>query len=86
MTQNNSHRSAPSSSHRPGYPAGRSRKAAAAIISAVLADEAPLHQLLGSDSLAIATGALERLSSEIEQGRALAVTTDIRQPSGEASS
>jgi hypothetical protein len=38
-----------------------------------------LHQLLGSDSLAIAEGALQALGSEVEQGRALAVTTDIPQ-------
>ena len=62
----------------PGTQLGDPRRAAAAIISVATTDGSPLHQLLGSDSLAIAGGALESLATEFEQGRALAVTTDIR--------
>ncbi|SKA95960.1 Short-chain dehydrogenase [Agreia bicolorata] len=61
----------------PGTQLGDPAKAAAAIISLAVTGEAPLHQLLGSDSLAIAEGALQALSAEVEKGRALAVTTDI---------
>lgn len=64
----------------PGTQLGDPAKAAAAIISVVVTGDAPLHQLLGSDSLAIAAGALEGLTAEIERGRSLAVTTDIPQP------
>jgi len=63
----------------PGTQLGDPAKAAAAIIALAVTGDAPLHQLLGSDSLAIAEGALRALSSEIESGRALAVTTDIPQ-------
>ena len=63
----------------PGTQLGDPAKAAAAIITLAVAGDAPLHQLLGSDSLAIAEGALQALTSEIEKGRALAVTTDIPQ-------
>ena len=63
----------------PGTQLGDPRKAATAIITVATSGNAPLHQLLGSDSLAIAAGAIDGLTSEIEQGRALAVTTDIPQ-------
>jgi NAD(P)-dependent dehydrogenase (short-subunit alcohol dehydrogenase family) len=63
----------------PGTQLGDPAKAAAAIIAVAGSSDAPLHQLLGSDSLAIAEGALQALGSEVEQGRALAVTTDIPQ-------
>jgi NAD(P)-dependent dehydrogenase (short-subunit alcohol dehydrogenase family) len=63
----------------PGTQLGDPAKAASAIIAVAVAGDAPLHQLLGSDSLAIAEGALQALASEIERGRALAVTTDIPQ-------
>ena len=63
----------------PGTQLGDPAKAAAAIITTVVSGDAPLHQLLGSDSLAIATGALDALTSEVEAGRSLAVTTDIPQ-------
>jgi NAD(P)-dependent dehydrogenase (short-subunit alcohol dehydrogenase family) len=63
----------------PGTQLGDPSKAATAIITVATSGNAPLHQLLGSDSLAIAGGAIEGLASEIEQGRALAVTTDITQ-------
>lgn len=64
----------------PGTQLGDPAKAAAAIITVVVEGAAPLHQLLGSDSYAIATGASEALAAEIETGRILAVTTDIAQP------
>ena len=63
----------------PGTQLGDPAKAAAAIIATVVSGDAPLHQLLGSDSLAIAAGALDALTSEVEAGRSLAVTTDIPQ-------
>jgi NAD(P)-dependent dehydrogenase (short-subunit alcohol dehydrogenase family) len=61
----------------PGTQLGDPAKAAAAIISVAVTGEAPLHQLLGSDSLAIAAGAVDGLMAEIERGRSLAITTDI---------
>lgn len=63
----------------PGTQLGDPAKAAAAIIEIAVKGDAPLHQLLGSDSYAIATGAVEALRAEIEAGRALAITTDISQ-------
>jgi NAD(P)-dependent dehydrogenase (short-subunit alcohol dehydrogenase family) len=63
----------------PGTQLGDPVKAAAAIIAIAVTGDAPLHQLLGSDSLAIAEDALQTLTSEVERGRALAVTTDIPQ-------
>ncbi|GAB3254216.1 SDR family NAD(P)-dependent oxidoreductase [Kineosporia babensis] len=61
----------------PGTQLGDPVKAAAAIIQVVEAGNAPLHQLLGSDSYALATAKLEALRAEVEAGRELAVTTDI---------
>ena len=63
----------------PGTQLGDPGKAAAAIIALAVTGDAPLHQLLGSDSLAIAEGALQALTADVEKGRALAVTTDISQ-------
>jgi NAD(P)-dependent dehydrogenase (short-subunit alcohol dehydrogenase family) len=63
----------------PGTQLGDPAKAAAAIIALAVTGDAPLHQLLGSDSLAIAEGAQQALTAEVERGRALAVTTDIPQ-------
>jgi NAD(P)-dependent dehydrogenase (short-subunit alcohol dehydrogenase family) len=63
----------------PGTQLGDPSKAATAIITVATTGNAPLHQLLGSDSLAIAGGAIEGLTAEIEQGRALAITTDFPQ-------
>ncbi|AMM22889.1 short-chain dehydrogenase (plasmid) [Frondihabitans sp. PAMC 28766] len=63
----------------PGTQLGDPAKAAAAIIRLAEDVDTPLHQLLGSDSLGIASGALEALAAEIEQGRELAMTTDILQ-------
>ncbi len=63
----------------PGTQLGDPVRAATAIISVALTDDAPLHQLLGSDSLAIVADAVDGLTAEVERGRALAVTTDITQ-------
>lgn len=61
----------------PGTQLGDPAKAAAAIIQVAVTGDAPLHQLLGSDSYGIATGAIEGLKAEFELGKALAATTDI---------
>ncbi|MFD1714654.1 SDR family oxidoreductase [Amnibacterium flavum] len=64
----------------PGTQLGDPSKAASAIIAIAEDRSAPLHQLLGSDSLAIAAGAVSAITAEIEAGRSLAETTDIPQP------
>ncbi|MFI2362978.1 SDR family NAD(P)-dependent oxidoreductase [Promicromonospora sp. NPDC019610] len=61
----------------PGTQLGDPAKAAAAIITVATSGEAPLHQLLGSDSLGLAAGRLQSLSDDVEASRALATTTDI---------
>lgn len=61
----------------PGTQLGDPVKAAAAIITVATAGEAPLHQLLGSDSLALAAGRLKALADDVDASRDLAVTTDI---------
>lgn len=61
----------------PGTQLGDPARAAAAIIDVAVTGGAPLHQLLGSDSHAIATSALEALAGEFEAGHARAITTDI---------
>ncbi|MBO0607459.1 SDR family NAD(P)-dependent oxidoreductase [Myceligenerans salitolerans] len=61
----------------PGTQLGDPAKAAAAIITIATTGEAPLHQLLGSDSLSLATGRLQSLADDVEASRALATTTDI---------
>ncbi|WP_336027418.1 SDR family NAD(P)-dependent oxidoreductase [Geodermatophilus sp. FMUSA9-8] len=61
----------------PGTQLGDPARAAAAIIEVTASGTAPLHQLLGSDSLALATSRVEGLARDIEAGRALAVTTDL---------
>lgn len=63
----------------PGTQLGDPARAAAAIISVAGSGKAPLHQLLGSDSLALAAARVESLAGDIEAGRALAVSTDIPQ-------
>jgi len=60
----------------PGTQLGDPR-AAAAIITVATTGDAPLHQVLGSDSLGLAEARLKALSSDIDAGRRLAVTTDI---------
>jgi NAD(P)-dependent dehydrogenase (short-subunit alcohol dehydrogenase family) len=61
----------------PGTQLGDPAKAAAAIIAVAATGTAPLHQLLGSDSVGFAEGRLDTLKADIDSGRALAVTTDI---------
>ncbi|GAA1750686.1 SDR family NAD(P)-dependent oxidoreductase [Aeromicrobium alkaliterrae] len=62
----------------PGTQLGDPARAASAIITLVDSGEAPLHQLLGSDSLGLIEGALESLTAQVEAGRSLAVTSDVR--------
>ncbi|GAB6898290.1 SDR family NAD(P)-dependent oxidoreductase [Kineosporia succinea] len=61
----------------PGTQLGDPAKAAAAIIAVAATGDAPLHQLLGSDSYGLATQKAATLLQEYEAGKALAVTTDI---------
>ena len=61
----------------PGTQVGDPAKAAAAIITVATTGDAPLHQLLGSDSLSLAAARLQALSDDFEAGRQLAPTTDI---------
>lgn len=61
----------------PGTQLGDPAKAAAAIISVAASGDAPLHQLLGSDSLQFAQARVETLQADIEAARRLAVTTGI---------
>lgn len=61
----------------PGTQLGDPAKAAAAIITVATSGDAPLHQLLGSDSVSLAAARLQALADDFESGRALAVTTDI---------
>ncbi|GAA3934756.1 SDR family NAD(P)-dependent oxidoreductase [Actinoplanes auranticolor] len=61
----------------PGTQLGDPARAATAIITVAESGSAPLHQLLGSDSYALATTRIESLTADIEAGRALATTTDI---------
>ena len=61
----------------PGTQLGDPSKAAAAIIAVATRGSAPLHQILGSDSLGFAEARVQALSADIDAARALAVTTDI---------
>ncbi|WP_345752520.1 SDR family NAD(P)-dependent oxidoreductase [Microbacterium rhizophilus] len=61
----------------PGTQLGDPARAAAAIIAVATTGAAPLHQLLGSDSLGLAGGRLRALAADVEASRDLAVTTDI---------
>jgi hypothetical protein len=61
----------------PGTQLGDPARAATAIITVARTGAAPLHQILGSDSYALATTRIESLTGDIEAGRELAVTTDI---------
>ncbi|MFI8524826.1 hypothetical protein ACIGB8_10285 [Promicromonospora sukumoe] len=60
-----------------GTQLGDPAKAAAAIITVATSGAAPLHQILGSDSLGLAAGRLQSLSDDVEASRPLAATTDI---------
>jgi hypothetical protein len=61
----------------PGTQLGDPAMAAAAIITVAVTGTAPLHQLLGSDSLGLAATRIDTLKADIDAARALAVTTDI---------
>lgn len=61
----------------PGTQLGDPAKAATAIIAVATSESAPLHQLLGSDSLALADTRLQALAADVEASRPLAVTTDV---------
>ncbi|RIQ29637.1 SDR family NAD(P)-dependent oxidoreductase [Jiangella rhizosphaerae] len=61
----------------PGTQLGDPAKAAAAIITVATTGTAPLHQILGSDSLGLADARVKALEADIDAARALAVTTDI---------
>jgi NAD(P)-dependent dehydrogenase (short-subunit alcohol dehydrogenase family) len=61
----------------PGTQLGDPARAAAAIITVASTGAAPLHQILGSDSLGFAEARVDALSSDIAAARRLAVTTDI---------
>ena len=61
----------------PGTQLGDPAKAAAAIITVATTGDAPLHQLLGSDSVSLADARVQALAGEFAAGRELAVTTDV---------
>lgn len=58
---------------QPGDPG----KTATAIIAVATTGAAPVHQLLGSDSVSFADVRLDSLKADIDAARALAVTTDV---------
>ncbi|WFE56841.1 SDR family NAD(P)-dependent oxidoreductase [Micromonospora sp. WMMD712] len=60
----------------PGTQLGDPVKAAAAIIEVAAGREAPLHQLLGSDSYGLAKSRIEALTADVENGREVAFSTD----------
>ncbi|MBB4931288.1 NAD(P)-dependent dehydrogenase (short-subunit alcohol dehydrogenase family) [Lipingzhangella halophila] len=61
----------------PGTQLGDPAVAATAIITVATTGTAPLHQLLGSDSLGLAEGRVQGLTADISASRDLAMTTDI---------
>jgi len=61
----------------PGNQPGDPAKVAAAIIIVATTGDAPLHQFLGSDSIALAEGRLQTLAADLEASRQLALTTDF---------
>lgn len=61
----------------PGTQLGDPARAADAIITIARTGTAPLHQILGSDSYAMATASIHTLAADLETGRGLAMTTDI---------
>ncbi|NHC16119.1 SDR family NAD(P)-dependent oxidoreductase [Motilibacter deserti] len=61
----------------PGSQLGDPAKAASAIISVAVTGDAPLHQLLGSDSYELATARIAALKADVEAGSSLARTTDV---------
>jgi NAD(P)-dependent dehydrogenase (short-subunit alcohol dehydrogenase family) len=65
----------------PGTQLGDPAKVVAAIIEVASNSAPPLHQVLGSDSYALAKARVESLLSDVEAGRELALTTDVTSPS-----
>lgn len=65
----------------PGSQLGDPAEVAAAII-AVVVDGAPVHQVLGSDSLGTATARVEALGADVQAARELALTTDVEETAG----
>ena len=61
----------------PGTQLGDPARAAGAVIELVEKGSAPLHQILGSDSYALATAKIKALSEDLEAGHDLALTTDL---------
>ena len=61
----------------PGTQLGDPAKAAAAVIDVAVSGDAPLHQILGSDSYALATAKVAALTADLEAARERAHTTDI---------
>lgn len=61
----------------PGTQLGDPAKAATAIVTVATTGNAPMHQLLGSDSLSLGAARLQGLTADFEASRGLAVTTDI---------
>ncbi len=61
----------------PGTQLGDPVRVAAAIIEVAVTGDAPLHQLLGSDSYSLAQARVAALAADVAAGHRLAVTTDI---------
>lgn len=61
----------------PGTQLGDPVKAAAAMITVATSGDAPLHQVLGSDSHGLATARVAALAADLDAGRDLALTTDV---------
>ncbi|MCR8899673.1 SDR family NAD(P)-dependent oxidoreductase [Gordonia sp. GONU] len=60
----------------PGTQLGDPARAASAIITVAVEGDAPMHQLLGSDSLEFADARLEALRADFDAAKTLAVTSD----------
>lgn len=61
----------------PGTQLGDPGRAAEAVITVATSGTAPLHQILGSDSLGFAAARLDALGADVTASRDLAVTTDV---------
>ncbi|WP_422747502.1 SDR family NAD(P)-dependent oxidoreductase [Micromonospora sp. WMMD1219] len=61
----------------PGTQLGDPVKAAAAVIQVAVGGDAPLHQVLGSDSYDLAKARVAALLADVEAGRDLAFSTDV---------
>ncbi|WNG87164.1 SDR family NAD(P)-dependent oxidoreductase [Mycobacterium sp. ITM-2016-00317] len=61
-----------------GSQLGDPARGAEAIIDVVVRGDGPLHQLLGSDAIALAQAEIDTLTNDVKAGRDLALTTDHR--------